>query len=109
MFLLQATAETEAANVIAAARARAEALTIEAQAKATAIRVTAEAEAEAMRIRAEADARIKDAFAQDIAQRRIEVERTRAYGDKTVFAPMEALNNGGIGGYNLSLGSASRK
>ena len=94
----QATAETDASNVIAAARARAEALTIEAQARATALKLTAEAEAEAVRTKARADADIANAFAQDLAKARIEVERTKAFGDKTTFAPMEAMSSGGIVG-----------
>jgi electron transfer flavoprotein alpha subunit len=99
----QATAETEASNVIAAARARAEALTIEAQAQATALKMTAEAEAEAVRTKARADADISNIFAQELAKARIEVERTRAFGDRTTFAPMEAMSSGGGG----IVGSAS--
>lgn len=94
----QATAETDAANVIAAARARAQALTIEAQARATALKMTAEAEAEAVRTKARADADIANTFAQDLAKARIEVERTKAFGDKTTFAPMEAMSGSGIVG-----------
>lgn len=92
----RATAETDAANVIAQARARAEANLIEAQAKAKAIRITAEADAEAIRIKAEADAAIADMFAQGQARSRIEVERTKAFGNNTIFAPLEALNSGGV-------------
>lgn len=105
----QATAETDATNVIAQAKARAEAMTIEASARATATRLQAEAEAASTRIKAEADAAIRDEYAQGIAQRRIEVERTKAFGDKTVFAPIEALNNGGIGGFTYMQGSSGRK
>lgn len=104
----QATAETDAANVIQQARARAEALTIEAQARATATKLAAEAEAEATRIRAAAEAQIADTFAQSLAQARLEVERTRAYGESkgnVVFAPLEALKNGGMA---LSMFSANK-
>lgn len=92
----RATAETDASNVIAQARARAEANLIEAEARAKATRLTAQAEADAIRIKAEADAGIADSFAQGQARSRIEVERTRAYGSNTVFAPLEALNSGGV-------------
>lgn len=58
----------------------------------------AEADAEAVRIKARADADIPNEFAQGQARGRIEVERTRAFGDRTVFAPSEALSAGGIVG-----------
>jgi regulator of protease activity HflC (stomatin/prohibitin superfamily) len=97
----RATVETDNQNAIARARAKAESLTIEAQAEATAIKLRAEAQAEATRIQARVDADIRDEFARDLAQGRLEVERTRAYGNGTVFAPMEALRSGGMVGMGL--------
>lgn len=97
----RATAETDASNVIAQARARAEANIIEAEAKAKATRLQAQAEADAVRIKAEADSGISDGFAQGQARSRIEVDRTRAYGPRTTFAPLEALNAGGVAFANL--------
>lgn len=94
----RAIAQTEAQNVIQAAQARAEATKIDAAARATATKLQAEAEAEAVRIRAMADAAIADRFAQELARNRIEVDRTKAYGSRTMFAPLEALNNGGAVG-----------
>lgn len=104
----RATAETDAANVIAQARARAEANLIEAEARAKAIRLTAQADAEAIRIKAEADAAIGDNFAQGQARSRIEVERTKAFGDRTTFAPIEALNAGGVALASLMAGQPSK-
>ncbi|KAH8917629.1 band 7 domain-containing protein [Atractiella rhizophila] len=103
----RATAETEAANTLAAARARAEALTIQAEAEGRAIRLRADAEAEAVRIRGEADKEVTSLYAQDIAKRRVEVERTKAFGNRTVFAPLEAMSNGGVGGF-AALGMLSQ-
>lgn len=101
----RATAETDASNVIAQARARAEANIIEAEAKAKSTRLQAEAEADAVRIKAEADAAISDHFAQSQARSRIEVDRTRAYGPRTTFAPLEALNSGGVAFASLMAGN----
>lgn len=97
----RATVETENTNAIARARAKAEALTIEAQAEAAATKFRAEAAAAATRTQANVDAEIHDEFARDLAQGRLEVERTRAYGNGTVFAPMEALRSGGMVGMGM--------
>ncbi|CAK9785710.1 hypothetical protein CC85DRAFT_279757, partial [Cutaneotrichosporon oleaginosum] len=97
----RATVETENLNAIARARAKAESLTIEAEAEATAIKLRAEAQAEATRIQASVDAQIRDDFARDLAQGRLEVERTRAYGNGTVFAPMDALRSSGMVGMGM--------
>lgn len=97
----RATVETENANAIARARAKAESLTIEAEAEATAIKLRAEAHAEATKTQARVDAAIEDEFARELAQGRLEIERTRAYGDKTVFAPMDALKSAGMVGMGM--------
>jgi hypothetical protein len=78
-------ADNDALLAIAEARGRAEALGLEAEARASATLVQAKAEAQAARIVGESDAQIQGEFAQSQARARIEVERTRAYGDKTVF------------------------
>lgn len=97
----RATVETENTNAIARARAKAEALTIEAEAEAAATKFRAEAAAAATRTQANVDAEIRDEFARDLAQGRLEIERTRAYGNGTVFAPMEALRSGGMVGMGM--------
>ncbi|GMK59045.1 hypothetical protein CspeluHIS016_0700600 [Cutaneotrichosporon spelunceum] len=97
----RATVETDNANSIARARAKAEGVAIEAEAEATAIKLRAEAHAEAARIQARVDAEIHDEFARNLAQGRLEVERTRAYGNNTVFAPMDALNSSGMIGMGM--------
>lgn len=97
----RATVETDNANAVTRARAKAESLTIEAEAEATAIKLRAEAQAEATRIQARIDEEIRDEFARDLAQGRLEVERTRAYGDGTVFAPMDAFRSAGMVGMGM--------
>ncbi|BEI82029.1 hypothetical protein CcaverHIS002_0211890 [Cutaneotrichosporon cavernicola] len=97
----RATVETDNMNAIARARAKAESLTIEAEAEATAIKLRAEAQAEATRIQARVDADIRDEFARNLAQGRLEVERTKAYGNGTVFAPMDALRSAGMVGMGM--------
>lgn len=104
----RATAETEAANKVQAARAWAEAHLIEADAQANATKMKAAADAEAIRIQAQADAEIHDEFARALASNRVEVLRTKAYGNNTVFAPLEALNTGGMVGMGLAAGGLSR-
>jgi len=49
----------------------------------------AEAEAEAVRIKAEADTKVIDQFAREMEFRRVEVQRVRAFGSKTVFVPSD--------------------
>jgi regulator of protease activity HflC (stomatin/prohibitin superfamily) len=97
----RATAETEAQNKVLASRAWAEAHMIEAEARAKSTKLQAEAAAEAIRVQAAIDSDINDEFARTLASSRVEVERTKAYGTNTVFAPIEALNNGGL--YSLGL------
>jgi hypothetical protein len=88
-------AENDALLAISAAKGRAEALRVEAEARAQATLVQARAEAEAARITAEADAAIASGFAQGQARARIEVARTKAYGDKTVFVSADMPQLGG--------------
>ncbi|KAG9316074.1 hypothetical protein JVU11DRAFT_3744 [Chiua virens] len=70
--------DSEAYGVIAAAKARAEA-----------IRLTAEAEAHAIRIKAAADADVVDQFAREIGMRRVEVSRVQACTNRTTFVPSD--------------------
>ena len=72
---------------MAAARAAAQALQIQTEAQAEATRLNAKAEADAIKLKALADAEVKDRFAQEMELRRIEVERVRSYGNKTIFVP----------------------
>ena len=44
----------------------------------------AKAQAEALKLQALADSQITDPFARELALRRVEVERIRAYGSRTV-------------------------
>jgi len=80
-------ADADAYSAVAAARAAAQALQIQTEAQAEATRLSAKAEADAIRLKALADAEVKDRFAQEMELRRIEVERVRSYGDKTIFVP----------------------
>ncbi|THH30602.1 hypothetical protein EUX98_g3575 [Antrodiella citrinella] len=84
-------ADVEASNVIIAAKAQAQSVLIQAEAQAKATILAAEAEAEAIKIKARADAEIRDAFARDMAARRLEVSRVEAFGPKTIFVPTEGL------------------
>jgi regulator of protease activity HflC (stomatin/prohibitin superfamily) len=86
-------ADAQAYGVVAAARAQAERLKIEAEANAQATRLAAEAEAEAIRIKARADTEVLDQFAREMELRRIEVERVKAFGSKTVFVPTEGAGS----------------
>lgn len=80
---------------MAAARAQAQRTQIDAEAQAQATRIQAEAEAEAIRIKASAAAAISDTFAREMELRRLEVQRVKAFGSKTVFVPSESSNVGG--------------
>jgi len=102
-----ATAETDAQNKVQVAKAWAEAHMIEAEAMAKATKLKAEAAAEAVRIQASIDAQISDDFARLLAANRVEVERTKAYGSNTVFAPTEALANAGMFGMSVARNSAT--
>ncbi|EMD35681.1 hypothetical protein CERSUDRAFT_116415 [Gelatoporia subvermispora B] len=84
-------ADAEAYSIVAAAKAEAQRLQIEAEAQAQATRFAAGAEAEAVRIKAAADASVTDAFAREMELRRIDVNRVRAFGNKTVFVPTEGV------------------
>lgn len=95
------TADTDKANAVKAAEGQAEALIIRAEAEARATRMRADAQAEATRIQAAVDAEIEDDFARALARARMEVDRTRAYGNRTVFAPMESLNSAGMVGMGM--------
>ena len=88
---LQTQADADAYNVIAAARAAAQATQIQAEAQAAATRIAAEAEAEAIRMRARADTEVLDGFAREMQMRRIDVKKVAAYGNKTVFVPTETF------------------
>jgi regulator of protease activity HflC (stomatin/prohibitin superfamily) len=106
-------ADAEAYAVVAGARAQAEALQIAAQAQAEATRLAARAEADAIRLKAMADGEVVDTFAREMELRRIEVDRVAAYGNKTVFMPMEpsggnSVQNAMTIGYAASLGNSMR-
>jgi len=88
------TADAEAYNVIAAAKARAEAQIIEAN-----------AEAEAIRIKSAADSHVSDQYAREMGLRRIEVDKVRAYGPKTIFVPTETA--GAQMGQAMAMGMAA--
>ncbi|THU99362.1 hypothetical protein K435DRAFT_719810 [Dendrothele bispora CBS 962.96] len=88
------TADAEAYKVIAAAKARAEAQIIEAN-----------AEAEAIRIKSAADAHVSDQYAREMGLRRIEVDKVRAYGPKTIFVPTETA--GAQMGQAMAMGMAA--
>jgi regulator of protease activity HflC (stomatin/prohibitin superfamily) len=98
---------------VAAAKAQAERMKIEAEAQAEATRLAAEADAEAIRIKAEADTRVVDQFAREMELRRIDVQKVRAYGSKTVFVPTDAsgaqMSNAMSMGLAAGLGADARK
>lgn len=98
-------ADAEAYRVIAAAKAQAQRTRIEAEAQAEATRMAAEAESEAVRIKAAADAQVIDQFAREMEFRRMEVNRIKAYGSKTIFVPSEAT--GAQMGSAMALGMAA--
>ncbi|TFY70723.1 hypothetical protein EVG20_g2269 [Dentipellis fragilis] len=102
---LNTKADAEAYSIVAAAKASAERTKIEAEAEAAATRVRAEAEAEAVRVKARADAEVLDSFAREMQFRRTEVQRVGAYGDKTVFVPLEGPA-GGLAG-SMATGMAA--
>lgn len=80
-------ADADAYSSIATARAAAESLKIKTEAQAEATRLLAKAEADAVRLRAEADAQVQDRYAQEMGLRRVDIERIKGYGSKTVFVP----------------------
>jgi regulator of protease activity HflC (stomatin/prohibitin superfamily) len=82
-------ADSEAYSVVAAAKAQAQRTRIEAEAEAEKTKLAAHAEAEAIRIKAEADRNIVDQFAREMQLRRLEVNKVRAYGSKTIFVPSD--------------------
>ena len=108
-------ADAEAYRVIASAQAEAKRLKIEAEARAEATRMEAEAEAGATRIKAQADAQVIDQFAREMELRRLEVNRIKAFGSKTVFVPSDGtgaqMGNAMAVGMAASLGAqaAQRK
>jgi regulator of protease activity HflC (stomatin/prohibitin superfamily) len=106
-------ADSEAYSVVAAAKAQAERTKIEAEAQAEATRLTAEAEAEAIRIKANADAKVVDQFAREMELRRVEVQRVRAFGNKTIFVPSDgpgaAMGSTMAMGLAAGLGTDARK
>lgn len=65
---------------------------IQTEAQAEATRLIAKADADAIRLRAEADAQVQDRFAQEMGLRRVDIERVKGYGNKTIFVP---TNEGG--------------
>jgi len=108
-------ADAEAYRVITSAQAEAKKLKIEAEARAEATRMEAEAAAGATRIKAQADAQVLDQFAREMELRRLEVDRIKAYGSKTVFVPSDGtgaqMGNAMAVGMAASLGAqaAQRK
>lgn len=106
-------ADTDAYRVITAAKARAQQVRIEAEAQAEATRLAAEAEAESVRIKAKADAEVHDQFAREMELRRVEVARVHAYGNKTVFVPVEGpgaqMGNAMALGMAATMGAQSTK
>jgi regulator of protease activity HflC (stomatin/prohibitin superfamily) len=106
-------ADAEAYRVIAAAKAQAQRLKIEAEAQAEATHMAAEAEAGAVRIKAQADAQVVDQFAREMEFRRMEVNRVRAFGPKTVFVPSDGtgaqMGNAMAVGMAASLGAQASK
>lgn len=108
---LQTQADADAYSRVAAARAAAQALQIETQAQAEATRLSAKAEADAVKLRALADAEVKDGFAQEMELRRIEVERVKGYGDKTIFVPTADAGSraGDAMAYGMAAGIGSRQ
>jgi len=81
---LQTQADSDAYNVVAAAKAAAESTRIAAEAQAEATILAAKAEADAIRQRALADLEVKDNFAREMEMRRVEVSRVRAFGQKVM-------------------------
>jgi regulator of protease activity HflC (stomatin/prohibitin superfamily) len=106
-------ADAEAYRVIASAKAQAQKLKIEAEAEAEATRMAAEAEASAIRIKAQANAEVNDQFAREMELRRMEVNRIKAFGSKTVFVPSDStgaqMGNAMAMGMAASLGAQASK
>ncbi|KAF8516339.1 band 7 domain-containing protein [Hysterangium stoloniferum] len=98
-------ADSDAYNAVTTARAAAQALQIETEARADATRLIAKAEADAIRLRALADADVKDHFAQEMELRRLDVERVRSYGNKTIFVP--TAEAGARAGDHMAFGLAA--
>jgi regulator of protease activity HflC (stomatin/prohibitin superfamily) len=85
---------------------------IEAEAQAEATRLAAEADAEAIRVKAEADAQVLDQFAREMELRRMEVQKVRAYGARTVFVPESqaaAVSSAMAVGLAAGVGADARK
>jgi len=97
--------DADAYSAVTAARAAAQALQIQTEAQGDATRLIAKAEADAIRLRALADAEVKDLFAQEMELRRIDVERVRSYGDKTIFVP--TAEAGARAGDHMAFGLAA--
>lgn len=98
-------ADAEAYRVITSAQAEAKKLKIEAEARAEATRMEADAEAGAIRIKARADAEVIDQFAREMELRRLEVNRIKAFGSKTVFVPSDSM--GAQMGNAMAMGMAA--
>ena len=101
--MLKTQADAEAYSVVAAAKAQAQWTQIEAEAQALAMHIQAEAEADAMRIKAAAAIDVVDPFAREMEMRRLEVQRVKAFGNKTVFVPNEAPGVGGAVAMGLGM------
>lgn len=104
-------ADAEAYSVIASAKAFAQKTRIEAEAQAEATRIAADADAEAIRVKANADAQVADHFAREMQMRRIEVEKVKQYGNRTIFVPTDtniasAMATGMAAGMGASAASA---
>lgn len=82
---------------------------IQAEAEAEATRMAADADAQATRTKAEADAHVVDVFAREMEMRRNDVARIQAYGNRTVFAPLDGASSmGGALATGLAAGMGSR-
>ncbi|KAJ7172723.1 hypothetical protein C8R46DRAFT_1162085 [Mycena filopes] len=92
-------ADAEAYTVVAQAKAQAEKTKIDAEAHAQATRMAAEADAEA------ADSKVVDQFAREMEARRMEVNRVKAFGSKTIFVPTDGA--GAQMGQAMQLGMAA--
>ncbi|KAF8588595.1 hypothetical protein K439DRAFT_1629599 [Ramaria rubella] len=99
-------ADADAYSAVAAARAAAQALQIQTEAQAEATRLTAKAEADAIRLKALADAEVKDRFAQEMELRRVDVERVKSYGNKTIFVPTAEAGNRAADAMVFGLGAS---
>lgn len=109
---MNAQADADAYQIVTAAKAQAQRTKIEAEAKAEATRLAALAEAEASRVKSDTDSGIVDGFAREMGMRRIEVERVKAYGNRTIFVPTDGAS--GVGnamavGLAAGMGSQAAK